>query len=173
MKTQREKDLDSSAKEIFVKIVIDAWETQNSRVDKLLEELTDRQLEAATAAGKNSGVYLLGHLTAVSDGLLPILGLSERLYPQLEEAFLKNPEKSGAEKPSIADLKKYWREVNTKIKKHFEAMSAEDWLGKHVAISSEDFAREPHRNKLNVLLSRTNHQSYHLGQLNYLRQKQN
>jgi hypothetical protein len=55
--------------------------------------------------GRNSGVYLLGHLTAVSDGLLPILGFGERLYPQLENIFLKNPEKSGLEKPSIDELK--------------------------------------------------------------------
>src|SRR5215213_10608439 len=114
MKAQAEKDSISEAKEIFVKMVVEAWETQNSRVDKLLEELSDEQLKAAGAAGRNTGVYLLGHLTAVSDGLLPILGLSQRLYPQLEEVFLKNPEKSGLEKPSIADLKKYRRAVNTK-----------------------------------------------------------
>ena len=32
-------------------------------------------------------------------------------------------------------------------------------------VSDEDFAREPHRNKLNVLISQTNHLSYHPGQL--------
>ena len=171
MIAQKELDPASAAKEIFVKIVIDAWETQNSRVDKLLEELSDEQLKAKKVPGKNTGVYLLGHLTAVSDGLLPILGLGKRLYPQLEEIFLKNPENSGLEKPSIAELKKYWRSVNIKIKEYFKEMKAEDWFAKHVAISSEDFAREPHRNKLNVLLSRTNHQSYHLGQLVFLKGK--
>ena len=158
-------------KEIFVKMVIDAWEVQNSRVDKLLEELTDKQLQTETVSGKNSGAYLLGHLIAVSDGLLPIFGLSQRLYPQLEEVFLKSPEKSGLEKPSIDDLKKYWHAVNTKIKDYFKEMKAEDWFEKHVAISAEDFAKEPHRNKLNVLISRTTHQSYHLGQLVFLKER--
>jgi uncharacterized damage-inducible protein DinB len=160
----------STEREILVKMVIDAWETQNSRVDKLLEELSDEQLKAENVRGKNTGAYLIGHLTAVSDGLLPIFGLSNRLYPQLEEVFLKNPEKSGLEKPSIADLKKYWRSVNAKIREYFSEMKPDDWLGKHVAVSAEDFAKEPHRNKLNVLISRTNHQSYHLGQLVYLKE---
>jgi hypothetical protein len=168
MKAQMEAPAE---KELFVKMVIDAWETQNSRVDKLLEELSEKQLQTATAAGKNSGAYLLGHLIAVSDGLLPIFGLSERLYPRLEEVFLKSPEKSGLEKPSVADLKKYWRNVNTKIKVYFKEMTPEDWFGKHVAVSAEDFAKEPHRNKLNVLISRTTHQSYHLGQLVFLKER--
>ena len=160
-----QKDSVTNGKDLFVKMVIDAWETQNSRVDKLLEELSDEQLATETASGKNSGVYLIGHLTAVSDGLLPILGMRRRLYPELEEVFLKQPEKSGLEKPSIADLKNYWRNVNLKIREYFSEMRTEDWFGKHVAVSAEDFAKDPQRNKLNVLLSRTTHQSYHLGQL--------
>jgi hypothetical protein len=171
MKVQAEKNTDSIEKGLFVKMAIDAWETQNSRVDKLLGEISDEQLQNETAKGKNSGGYLIGHLTAVSDGLLTILGLGERLYPHLEEVFLKNPEKSGLEKPTIAELKKNWNEVNKKLRGHFEKLTADDWFAKHVAVSAEDFAKEPHRNKLNVLISRTNHQSYHLGQLNFLSKK--
>ena len=152
-------------------MMIDAWEIQNSRVDKLLEELSDEQLKAETAAGKNSGVYILGHLTAVSDGLLPILGFGEKLYPQLEEVFMKNPERSDLEKPSPAELKQYWRGVNAKIREHLGELTAADWFTKHTAVSAEDFANEPHRNKLNVLMNRTIHQSYHLGQLNFLKEK--
>jgi hypothetical protein len=171
MKAQEEKGTGLSEKELFVKMALDAWETQNLRVDKLLSELTDEQLKMETATGRNSGGYLIGHLTAVNDGLLTILGLDQRLYPQLEEVFLKSPEKSVLKKPSMTELKKYWNEVNTKLKAHFEKLTADDWFDKHVAISAEDFAKEPHRNKLNVLISRTNHQSYHLGQLNFLAKK--
>jgi uncharacterized damage-inducible protein DinB len=169
MKTQLEKNEGASAeKELFVKMVIDAWETQNSRVDKLLEDVSIEQLQAETAPGKNSGIYLLGHLTAVSDGLLPILGFGERLQPELENIFLKNPDKSELEKPSIDELKRYWNEINAALRNHFDKTSADEWLAKHTAVSDEDFAKEPHRNKLNVLISRTNHQSYHLGQLAFL-----
>ena len=162
MKAQTENP---AAKELFVKMALDAWEVQNSRVDKLLEEISDAQLQAETAPGKNSGVYVFGHLIAVSDGLRTIFGLGEKLYPQLEEVFLKNPENAGLEKPPVGELKDFWRAVNDNLRDSFKQLTADDWFDKHTAVSDEDFANEPHRNKLNVLLSRTNHQSYHLGQL--------
>lgn len=167
MKTQSEKN----ETETFVKMAIDAWQTQNGRVDKFLAEISDEDLQAKIAPGKNSGTYLLGHLTAVSDGLLPLLGLGEKLYPQLEEIFLKNPEKADVEKPSVGELKNYWREVNANLANRFDQTSSGEWFGKHTAVTDEDFAEEPHRNKLNVLISRTNHQSYHLGQLSLLAKK--
>lgn len=169
MKAQLEKN--TTEKELFVKMVIDAWEAQNSRVDKLLEKLSDEQLQAETAPDKNTGVYLLGHLTAVNDGLLQILGYGEKSQPQLEEIFLTNPEKSDLEKPSIAELKQYWSDINTKLREHFQKTTADEWFARHMSVSDEDFAKEPHRNRLNVLLSRTVHQSNHLGQLAFLVKK--
>jgi len=43
MKGQEENNTSSREKELFVKMAIDAWETQNSRVDKLLEDFSDEQ----------------------------------------------------------------------------------------------------------------------------------
>ncbi|MDQ3064473.1 MAG: DinB family protein [Acidobacteriota bacterium] len=171
MKTQIEKNEIATEKELFVKMVIAAWDAQNKNADKLLATLSDEQLAAETAPGANSGIYLLGHLTAVNDGLLPLLDLGDRLYPQLEEIFLKNPDKSGFEIPSIDKLKRYWNEVKANLATHFNQTSSDEWFTKHNAVSDEDFAKEPHRNKLNVLISRTNHQSYHLGQLSLLAKK--
>jgi hypothetical protein len=48
-------------------------------------------------------------------------------------------------------------------------MTAEQWLEKHTSVSDEDFAKEPHRNKLSVLISRTNHLANHIGQLLFLK----
>ena len=157
--------------ELAVKMIIDLWNTQNKRVDKLINTLTEDQLRAETSAGRNSGIYLIGHLIGVSDNLFPLFGWGEKLYPQLENIFLKNPDKSELEKPSLDELKKYWNEINTKIAAHINSMKTDDWFEKHNAVSAEDFAKEPHRNKLNLLLSRTNHTSYHLGQLVYLEKK--
>ncbi len=154
--------------ELMIKMMITAWESQNKRVDGILAKLTDEQMHAETAPNRNTGIYLLGHLTGVSDGMLPLLGLGEKLYPELENVFLTNPDKSDLEKPSLGQLKEYWKAVNTKLAAHFETMSADDWLSRHTAVSEEDFAKEPHRNKLNILISRTIHQGYHLGQLTYL-----
>lgn len=152
----------------FIKMALDAWHGQNARVDKLLNTLTDEQLKADVAPGKNSGVYLIGHLTAVNDGMLTVLGFGEKMYPQLENIFLKSADKSGLEMPAIADLKKYWQEINSKLAKHFNAMSPDEWFTRHNSVSDEDFAKEPHRNKLNIIINRTVHQSYHVGQLVFL-----
>src|SRR5438876_4845428 len=49
-------------------------------------------------------------------------------------------------------------------RKGFEKMSWSDWVQRHSAASEEDFAKDASRNRFAILLSRTNHLSYHLGQ---------
>lgn len=152
-------------------MAISAWDTYNARVNKLLATLPDEQLLAETAPGRNTGIYLIGHLVAVSDGLFPILGFGERLYPGLDKAFLHNPDKSGHQMPSLTELKEYWNKVNAKLTDHINQTSADEWFTRHNNVSEADFAKEPHRNKLNIILNRTSHTSYHLGQLAYLEKK--
>ena len=55
--------------------------------------------------------------------------------------------------------------VDAKLKEFIQAGSTEQWLERHMSVSPEDFDKEPHRNKLNIIISRTNHIAYHLGQL--------
>jgi len=161
-----------TAKTVFIKMTLSAWDSYNARVDKLINTLSDEQLSAETAPGRNSGIYLLGHLIAVSDGLFPILGFGEKLYPELAKVFLESPDKSGLEMPSITALKEYWKKVNTKLTDHINQVSEDEWFTRHNNVSEADFADEPHRNKLNIIINRTNHTSYHLGQLIYLAKKQ-
>jgi hypothetical protein len=52
-----------------------------------------------------------------------------------------------------------------RMAKGFEVMSRSDWLQRHSAVSEEEFAKDPSRNRFSILLGRTNHLSYHLGQL--------
>jgi hypothetical protein len=154
---------------LFVKMIMTAWQTQNTRVNELLESLSNKQLLQETAPGRNTGIYLLGHLAAVNDTLFKLLDLGERLHPELDTIFLSSPDKSGIAMPSIDELKKYWNEINTTLTDHFNKMQPAEWFTRHTTVSEEDFAKEPHRNKLNVIITRTTHQSYHLGQLNYLK----
>jgi len=161
-----------TAKTVFIKMTLSAWDTYNERVNKLINSLSDEQLITETAPGRNSGIYLVGHLIAVSDGLFPILGFGERLYPQLAKVFLESPDKSGLEMPSINELKEYWKKVNAKLTDHILKVSEDEWFSRHNNVSESDFANEPHRNKLNIIINRTNHTSYHLGQLIYLAIKQ-
>jgi len=151
--------------ELLVKMVLSAWDIQNSRLDQLLESLTDEQLSRETAPGKNTGVYLLGHLAAISDGMLPILDFGEKLYPELEEVFINNPDKSGLAKPPVLELRQFLKAVTKKLAEKINACSADEWFGRHTIVSSEDFAQAPHRNKLNVIINRTNHMANHYGQM--------
>ena len=154
---------------LFVKMVLLAWQTQNNEVNKLLEMLSDEQLSKETAPGRNTGVYLLGHLASINDNLFKILNLGERLHPDLDPIFLDNREDLKVARPSIDALKKYWNEINEKLTDRFNSMQPSDWFSRHMSVSEEDFLKEPHRNKLNVIMNRTAHQSYHLGQMAYLK----
>ena len=148
-----------------------AWQKENDRVNELLENLSDEQLSQETAPGRNTGIYLLGHLAAINDNLFKILDAGERLHPEMDAIFLDSPDKSGMKVPSVDELKKSWNEINARLTAHFDTMQPIEWFTRHTLVSEEDFAKEPYRNKLNVLINRTAHQSYHLGQLAYLKNK--
>lgn len=155
--------------QLIIKMVLDTWHSKIKDADNLFEKLTDEQLQNEVAPGRNRGIYLLGHLTAVHDMMLPLLNMGERLYPQLDERFIKNPDKSKTEITSAKDLREYWKNINSILANHFNSLQQDEWLKKHNSVSAEDFIKEPHRNKLNVVISRTNHLSYHLGQLTLLK----
>lgn len=169
MNTQDETTALNAARTLFVKMVVSNWELQNQRLNGWLAKLPEERLSEPVAEGKNRAVYLLGHLIAVNDGMISLLGLGERLYPELDEAFVKNPDRTFDEIPPIAELKAKWTNLNAVLTRYFAELDAEEWFNKHNAVSEADFAREPHRNKLNILINRTNHEAYHLGQLIFLK----
>lgn len=137
----------------------------------ILEHITDADLVNEVSPGRNTGIYLLGHLVSVHDRMLPLLGVGPQRYPHLDDIFLSSPDKSGKEMPAIADLRAKWAEVNEALNNAFSTWQPADWLAKHTAVSDEDFAKQPHRNKLNVLASRTTHLAEHYGQLLFLKKK--
>ena len=153
--------------ELPVKVAINSWQLVMDRANAIFSGLTQEQLLREVAPGKNRVIYLLGHLTAVHDRMFSILGLGPRLHPDLDALFIDNPDKAVAEIPSAGQLKQYWDEVNEKLLSQFQNLSADEWLLQHRAMSEEDYAKDPTRNRLAVLLSRTNHLSYHLGQLTF------
>ncbi len=155
--------------QITTKIVLDSWYSRIDSADKLFNGLTDDQLLQEIAPGKNRGVYLLGHLIAVHDKMLPLLDFGPQMYPQLNDPFLAKPDKSVAEILSVQELREYWNATNVKLTAHFNTLQAEEWFQKHTSVTTEEFINEPHRNRLNVILSRTNHLSYHLGQIALLK----
>lgn len=155
---------------LFTTMALNSWNGALKVSNKVLDALSDEQLANEVSPGRNSGTYLLGHLTAVHDSMLPLLGLGEKLYPNLEEPFIRNPDKSGLPKPTAQELRQNWAAVNEALNTKFKEQTPEQWLERHTAVT-EDFAKEPHRNKMNVLLSRINHLTYHTGQLALLQGK--
>ena len=153
----------------MVKLVLDSWNAQVQSANKLFNELNDEQLQNEVAPNRNRGIYLLGHLTAVNDKMLPLLGLGEQSFSQLNDPFLAKPDKSVAEIPSAAELRNCWNSSTAILEKHFSSLTPDEWLAKHTSVSTEDFVKEPHRNRLNIIITRTNHLAYHLGQLSFLK----
>lgn len=155
--------------QLFIKMVISNWELQTTRFNSLLLQLSDQQLEATVAPGRNTGAYILGHMVAVNEGMKTILGYGARKYESLDKDFITTPFNADVNYPSVATLRAYWDEVCKDLEKAFFDTTSAQWFEKHESISAENFAKEPHRNKLNIVINRTNHMSYHLGQLIFLK----
>ena len=140
------------------------WQVTVDRAGKLFGHLSQEQLLQEVAPGKNRLIYLWGHLTAFNDALIPLLGFGSRIHPELDLMFVSNPDRTV---PTILlgeDLKIIWQETNQILWTGFSKLSITDWLQKHSAVSEEDFLREPYRNRFTVVLGRTAHIAYHLGQ---------
>ncbi len=142
-----------------------AWTGAIATLDKQFASFTDDELQQEIAPGKNRVFYLLGHLTAVHDRMLPLLRLGDRLHPELDQPFLTNADRTSPDQITAAALRAAWAAVNAKLNAAVVALPAEEWLTRHDAVSEEDFAKEPHRNRLSVLSSRTTHAGFHSGQL--------
>lgn len=151
--------------QLIIKMVVDAWHQYLKRTDDLFRQFTDEDLLKQIAPGKNTGKYLLGHLTAVHDRMLPLLGIGQSLYPAIHDDFERTPDGDQVKDHSTADLRRQWAEVNTALNNAVATLTFEQWFEKHAAISAEDFSNEPHRNRLNVIINRTNHVAWHYGQL--------
>src|ERR1700681_1999185 len=148
----------------FAAVGLKVWKAQIDRADKLFGTLSSEHVLREIAPGRNRLLYLWGHLTAIHDAMLPLLGLGKRLYPEFDVAFVINPDKSQTATPSHEEVRRAWITVNGELSKGFVKMSRSDWLQRHSAVSEEEFAKDPSRSRFSILLSRTNHLSYHLGQ---------
>jgi uncharacterized damage-inducible protein DinB len=150
--------------EILGVTVLNSWKLAISRFGKTLSELSDEQLQQQVAPGRNRVFYLLGHLTATHDRMFPLLGIGNRLHPELDEPYIANLDRALADPLSATELRKAWAEVNDKLTRAFEGFTLEDWLQRHTAVSDDDFIKDPMRNRLAVVMNRTSHASYHAGQ---------
>jgi len=71
--------------------------------------------------------------------------------------------------PSAKELRTAWNKMNKTLNANFDKMQTGDWFQKHTAVTEEEFAGEPPRNKLNIMLTRSTHLAYHHGQFILIR----
>ena len=150
--------------EVLIPAAISSWEQVVTRVGTLCLSRTEEQLLVEVAPGKNRIMYLWGHLTAIHDAMFSVLRLGERLHPELDAIFIAQPDRS-MPLPTSAEIANCWEGVHTELFSRFTTLSPNEWLERHGNVSAEEFERNPTRNRLAVLLNRTNHASYHFGQM--------
>ncbi len=153
-----------TAEELMTTTAVSTWKLVIGRFEKGIAPLTDEQLQQQVAPERNRLMYLLGHLTAVHDRMFSLLDIGDRLHPELDDIYITSPDKTHPDPLSAAELKQAWTGVNAKLTAAFEKLTPQEWLQKHTAVSDEDFAKDPTRNRLAILLSRTSHAAFHTGQ---------
>src|ERR1700732_3571155 len=153
-----------ASNEVFIETAISSWEQVIQRVGTLCLSCSEEQLLVEVAPGKNRISYLWGHLTAVNDAMFSALRLGERLHPELDAVFIAQPDRSFP-LPTSAEIAKCWEDVHTELLSRFKTLRAKEGLERHASVSPEELERNPARNRLDVLLGRTNHASYHFGQM--------
>src|SRR6201999_96761 len=67
------KKIKMTSEELLGNAALKSWNQVLGRFNKEIAALTDEQFQKRVAPGKNRLFYLLGHLTAVHDRLLPML----------------------------------------------------------------------------------------------------
>src|ERR1700761_3686103 len=108
-----------TAQERFIHSALQNWEQANAQGIAFFDKCSDEDLLLPIVPGKNRVIYLLGHLAAVHDRMLPLLDLGDRLYPHLDELFLTNPDNSQAAYPAVHELRNAWNTVNTRLTEQF------------------------------------------------------
>ncbi len=148
-----------------LQIALLQWDVFNKRMLKVLESISDEKFFLPIVPNGNSPSWLLGHLADTDDMLLELFGIRSRLFPELGKIYHHTRGTNQSGHFSRQELLLQWKQIVAELDAAFKKMNEQDWLSRHTAVSEEDFAKEPHRNKLNVMLSRVTHKASHLGQI--------
>src|SRR5689334_6450271 len=97
--------------QVMVKMVFDRWNSLIKAFNTALETITDEQLNHEISPGRNRGIYLLGHLTAVHDDMIRLLDFGNKLYPEFEEPFIRSADKVVSDLPAAKELRTAWYKV--------------------------------------------------------------
>lgn len=151
--------------ELMASTALASWTQMTGFVSKMLASYSDADLDREIAPGKNRIRYIIGHLAAVNDGMLSLLRLGSRLHPEMDDALLMKPDRAVPDTMTNAEIRAAWTETLAALNEAFAKLKPEEWLERHTSVSEEEFAKQPLRNRMAVLLSRTAHVAMHGGQL--------
>ncbi len=141
------------------------WDAFNKRMQKVIDSIDDENFNQPIVANGNSPSWLLGHLADTDDKLLELFGIGKRLFPELSSIYHHERGTNQQGHLAKAELTSKWNLIVAELDTAFKKMTEADWLSRHMSVTEDDFKKEPHRNKLNVLLSRVTHKASHLGQI--------
>jgi hypothetical protein len=153
------------AENIFTQTVLNSWKAVSRRIDDLAVKFPAEHFDARVAPDGNRVVYLFGHLAVAHDRMFTLLRIGKRLHPELDDAYFDNPDRTFPDPMSPADLTAALNEIHIALNRAFDALAPADWLQRHSEVAEAEFTENPTRNRLAILLSRTNHASLHTGQI--------
>jgi hypothetical protein len=134
-------------------------------MQKSFDALTDENYFKQIVPNGNTPSWIMGHLVDTDDRLLELFGIRDRLFPELSTIYHHERGVNQTNHLSKSELMTKWKSISEELGNAFKSWSEADWLSRHMAVSEEDFKKEPHRNRLNVMLSRVEHKASHLGQI--------
>ena len=141
------------------------WDTYNRRMQHVLETISDEDFHKPVITGGNSPSWLLGHLADTDDALFELFGIQKRMYPDLAKIYHHERGTNQSGHLTKQELSAQWNAIVEELNRVIKNYSEKEWLSRHTVVSEEDFKKEPHRNKLNVMLTRVTHKASHLGQI--------
>lgn len=141
------------------------WDVYNRRMLKTLDAISEEDLHKPIVPGGNSPSWLMGHLADTDDALLELFGIRNRMFPELAKIYHHERGTNQVGHLSKEELTTKWKAIIAELDRAFKSWNESDWHSRHMVVSEEDFKKEPHRNKLNVMLSRVTHKASHLGQI--------
>lgn len=153
---------------IITQLAIKQWEIVTNHATKLLSQMPDEVLDRQIAPNRNTGNYIMGHLIALHDAIPELLGNGQAVHPELNEFYFKQPDSIDKNPVAVQELRLLWNDTHERVTGLIKSLPEKLWLERHTAMTDEDFEANPLRNKLSILINRTNHFSYHVGQLRLL-----
>ncbi|MEO8209783.1 MAG: DinB family protein [bacterium] len=133
-------------------------------VDGTINSLSDEDFKMELSPGKNTGVWILGHLVVSDDDLSTFLGKGKLLFPEYVKLFGQGTKVQPVENyPDVAALKKSWKQVSERNKIIYSELTDKELNEPHAMI--EDFEKDYFKTKERVIMAWQLHQVYHTGQL--------